>query len=82
MNVDSMPAWYPRWVASHGIAMLPSVTGITWDDPTEMEWQRRTMIRSQHAHENLHMNSSECSWEFDAWRDIFSSIRDDLLLAT
>lgn len=82
MGVDPLPAWYtPKWVASQGIAMLPSIARISWDDPTEMERRKKATITSQHAMENLDMNRSECSWEFDAWRDIFSGIRDDPLLA-
>ena len=34
-----------------------------------------------HAKENLLKEKSECSWEFDAWRDLFSKIRDNSLLA-
>ena len=77
-----MPAFYPAiWIASPGIVFLPSVENIDYDHDSEVDRRRQAKITSQHALQNKDKNKSECSWEFDAWRDIFSKIRDDPLLA-
>jgi hypothetical protein len=82
MSADPMPAWYrTMWMASPGVVFLPSVEKIDWDHPTETDRRRQAQITSKHALENMNMNRSECSWEFDAWRDIFFKIRDDPQLA-
>jgi hypothetical protein len=82
MSGKPVPAFYPAiWIASPSLVFLPSVANIDWDHDSETNRRRQAKVTSRHAIENKSMNRSECSWEFDAWRDIFSKIRDDSLLA-
>jgi hypothetical protein len=82
MSTNPIPAWYRTiWMASPGVVFLPSVDEIDWDHPSEADRRKQAKLTSQHALDNENKNKSECSWEFDAWRDIFSKIRDDPLLA-
>ncbi len=82
MSGKHIPAYYPSiWVASPSIVFLPSIADIKWDHDSEVVRRIQARITSQHALQNKRMDKSECSWEFDAWRDIFSKIRDDPLLA-
>jgi hypothetical protein len=82
MSGKPVPAFYPAiWIASPNIVFLPSVENIDYDHDSEVGRRRQAKITSQHALQNKGRNKSECSWEFDAWRDIFSKIRDDPLLA-
>jgi hypothetical protein len=76
------PAWYPTYLsASFTIVFIPSVPSLDLEDGAEKHRWKRAVITAKHAIENESMGRSECSWEFDAWRDVFSVIRDDPLLA-
>jgi hypothetical protein len=78
----NLAVWYPTiWNAFRGVVCFPSLSGLDWESPTEMDRRRRGKKTAKHAQENKTMNRSECSWEFDAWRDVFSGIRDDPLLS-
>ena len=82
MTVEALPVWYPtHWTASPGIVFLPSVVGVDWNHPQEGDRRKQGAKTAGHATEDKIMERSECCWEFDAWRDIFSKIRDDPLLA-
>jgi hypothetical protein len=82
MIVDPLAASYPTfWAASPGVVFLPSVTGLDWEHDSEHDRRKRAVTTARHATENKMMERSECSWEFDAWRDVFSQIRDDPLFA-
>ena len=84
-DMDVYPAltWYYiyYWSASFSIVFIPSGPSLDLDDDTEKHRWKRAVITAKHAIENESMGRSECSWEFDAWRDVFSAIRDDPLLA-
>jgi hypothetical protein len=69
------------WGASAGHVDFPSIAGIDWNNDTENKRREQARKTAEHAQENDTMNRSECSWEFDAWRDVFCHIRDDPLLA-
>lgn len=69
------------WGASAGHVEFPNVLDV--DMRAESEDKRRTRAKktASHAKENKLKERSECSWEFDAWRDIFSTIRDNQLFS-
>jgi hypothetical protein len=69
------------WDASAGYVEFPSISDIAWDGSNERDRKIQAKKTARHARENKNMGRSECSWEFDAWRDVFSEIRDDPLLA-
>jgi hypothetical protein len=61
------------------ICYLPSVRHIDWGTDVEGDDKIRVTNAAEHAKENL-AKRSECSWESDAFRDIFAGIRDNPLL--
>lgn len=69
---------YPiTWGASTGYVSFPSIRDIDMAVEKHTPRWRKAKKTAGHAKENQMEKRSECSWEFDAWRDIFSKIRDN-----
>lgn len=78
----SLKVVYPTiWGASAGYVSFPSIRGVDIAAVKDTPGWRKAKKTAGHATENKLKERSECSWEFDAWRDLFSNIRDNPILS-
>jgi hypothetical protein len=69
-----------RWVTDDRSLWVPSLDGLTRDDPAEESRRVRARTFLRHVLDNEKWNKSVYAWEADAWADVFGQMRDDPVL--
>jgi hypothetical protein len=69
------------WVTYGRNLWIPNLTGVDWEEPSELPRRKRARVLMEHTLNNETWNKSEYAWEADAWSDIFGDMRNDPILA-